>query len=101
MNIVNAIAKARFGSAKPQRVQLHKGRNLVVELLCLEPGQKIRVSAGEWTYYVVAGAAVVTAAGNTLALPSGQLAATDAPDEDHTLANNGEARCLCLAIGNA
>ena len=97
MEIVNAISKVRFTSAKPQRAQLHKQRGLQVELLCMEPGQKVQAKCGQWTYYVITGKATVTAGKDKSAVPTGQLAA-GAPDETHTIANTGEQRLVCLAI---
>jgi len=98
MNIVNAISKVRFASAKAQQVQLHAGEGLCAELLCVEPGQQLRVSVGEWTYYVVTGTARLTAGDVEAELPTGQLAATT-PGQAHTIANPGEHRLVCLAIG--
>jgi len=96
MDLVNAIAKARFGSARPQRVQLVKGEAMLLELLCLEPGQQLEVSSGQWAYYVVAGAATVTAGGKAQPLPTGHLAAFGL-GEPHVLANQADQRLLCLA----
>lgn len=96
MNIVNAISKARFGSARTQRIQLHKAQNLAAELLCLEPGQKV-ASSGQRAYYVVTGKAGMSAAGQSAELPTGQLAITE-PGERHTIANEGEGRLVVLAI---
>jgi len=98
MNFVNAIAKVRFASAKAQRVQLHKSETLLAEMLCMEPGQDVKVESGQWAYYIVTGTAGLTAGGTTNKLPTGQLAVT-APDEPHTIANSGESRLLCLAVG--
>jgi quercetin dioxygenase-like cupin family protein len=98
MNIVNAIAKARFGSARPQRVQLHKGDGLRAELLCMEPGQELKVGSGQWVYYVVTGTATLTAATGDRELPTGQFAASD-PKEKHTVANASERRLICLSVG--
>jgi quercetin dioxygenase-like cupin family protein len=98
MEIVNAIAKVRFASARPQRVRLARNDACVVELLCLEPGQEARVSAGMWTYYVVTGTATVTAGEQAGELTPGQMAVTQA-GEAHTIANAGEARLVCLAAG--
>ena len=97
METVNAISKVRFTSAKPQRAQLHKQRGLLVELLCMEPGQKLQTNRGQWTYYVITGKATVTSGKDKSAVPTGQLAAS-APDEKHTIANTGEQRLVCLAI---
>jgi len=98
MDIVNAISKVRFGTAKPQRIQLHKSDELMVELLCLEAGQKISVTSGQWVYYVVTGTATVTANTHSTQLPTGQLA-TVGPGENHAIANETEARLVVLATG--
>jgi len=100
MNTVNAIAKVRFSTAKPQRVQLHKGKGLAAEMLCMEAGQTSSMPAGEWIYYVVMGTAEITVGGRTTQVPTGQFAAC-APDEAHTIANPGEGRVVCLAIALA
>lgn len=98
MNFVNAIAKARFSTAKPQSVQLHKGDGLVVELLCLESGQGFTVSRGEWSYYVLTGTAQVTAAQKTTEVSTGQIASAER-DETHALGNTSEGRLVVLATG--
>jgi quercetin dioxygenase-like cupin family protein len=100
MNIVNAIAKVRFASAKPQHVPLHKAQHLAADLLCLEPGQALHVDAGQWVYYVVTGTLTVTAGGKDSPLPVGQVAVTE-PDEPHALTNAGEQRVVCLRAGKA
>jgi mannose-6-phosphate isomerase-like protein (cupin superfamily) len=97
MNLVNAIAKVRFGSAKPQRIQLHKSEAMLAEILCMEPGQQLNVTAGEWTYYVVTGGATLTTDGKDSNLSTGQFAAVG-PKEPHTLANAAEQRLVCLAV---
>jgi uncharacterized cupin superfamily protein len=99
MDFVNAIAKARFASAKPQRVQLHRGSSILVEMLCLEGGQKVSQTEGDWAYYVVAGKAAVVCGGKTTELPAGQFAA--ALDESHSLQAMGEQRLICLAVSSA
>jgi len=98
MNSVNAIAKVRFATVRPQRLQLHKGGGLVVDLLCMEAGQEISVDAGQWTYYVLTGAASVTCGGQSFQLSVGGLACSE-PAETHTLANTGEERLVILATG--
>jgi len=98
MDVVNAIAKVRFGSAKPQRVQLRKDARCPIELLCLEPGQKLKVADGRWAYYVVTGAARVESGGAAEDVPAGHLAAASR-GESHTLSSAGEQRLICLAIG--
>jgi len=97
MDAVNAIAKVRFASAKPQTVHLHKGRRIAVDLLCMEPGQKLTVPAAERLYYVVTGAANISGPGKETAVPAGQLAAT-VVDEAHGIANAGAQRLVCLVI---
>ena len=99
METVNAIAKVRFGSARPQRIQLHKGAELVMELLCLEAGQKIAVNSGCWAYYVVTGKASVSDGRQSGELATGQLVAMD-PPQRHTIANAGEGRLVVLAAGH-
>jgi hypothetical protein len=99
IDIVNAIGKARFSAAKPQRVQLHRGGNHQMDLLCFEAGQKLPVAAGTWTYYVITGAAAISGPGQEVQqVPQGQLAAADQP---HTVTNAGERRLVCLACGPA
>lgn len=98
MDFVNAIAKVRFGTAKPQHVQLHKSDSMLVELLCMESNQDTTIRSGEWVYYVIAGQATLTADGKSTELPTGQLAAIGA-DEVHTLANTAESRLVVLATG--
>ena len=97
MDIVNAIAKVRFSPARPQRIHLHKGETLVLELLCMEAGQKLAIHSGERAYYVVTGQAELTSGGQTTELPTGQLAGAG-PEEAHTIANAGEGRLVVLAV---
>ena len=99
MNIINAIAKVRFASAKPQRIQLQKSTGLIVDLLCMEAGQNISISSGQWAYYVVTGTAALTGGGQTTELSAGQLGLAEA-DEKHTIANAGEGRLVVLATGH-
>ena len=98
MNFANAIAKVRFASAKPQRVILAKNGHLTAELLCLEPGQRMKVSSGQWNYYVVTATGTFSADGQAEDLPTGQFAASE-PDEAHVLENNTEQRLIVLAVG--
>lgn len=100
MDLVNAIAKVRFSSAKPQRVHLHKSQTLLAELLCMEPGQRRKVDRGQWAYYVITGAAAITIRDKTDSLSAGQFAAVG-PGEPHTVANAAEHRLVCLAITNS
>jgi len=99
MEVINAIAKVRFSSARPQRVQLRKADGLTVELVCMEPGQKLQVKEGQWSYYVVTGTAVVTCRGNQTEVPTGQVAVGEA-GEAHSLDAAGERRLVCLAVGS-
>lgn len=99
MDFVNAISKVRFGSAKPQRIQLGKAEGFQAEMLCMEPGQHLRVSSGQWVYYVVTGSASLTVADRTTELPTGQFAAS-APDEVHTISTSGDRRLVCLVFGH-
>ena len=98
MELVNAIAKARFSSAKAQRVGLCKGPRLRGSMLCLEPGQEAAGEKGQWAYYVVTGAARMVAGGKSMDISTGQLAVSDV-DEPHVLSNTGENRLICLAFG--
>ena len=96
MKVVNAISKARFGTAKPQRIQLHKGNELAAELLCLESGQKFS-SSGECAYYVVTGSASLTGKDASAEVPTGQMV-TFEDGESHRISNSGEGRLVLLAI---
>jgi mannose-6-phosphate isomerase-like protein (cupin superfamily) len=98
MDVVNAVSKVRFATARPQRVHLAKGDSQLVELICLEAGQEVRVATGPWVYYVVAGTARLVCPDAEGTLGPGQLACLGAT-EPHTLANGGEARLICLALG--
>jgi len=98
MDTINAVAKARFSSARVQQVRLHAGGREIVELLCFEPGQKLSVAAGRRMYYVIAGAGEIVAGSSRQSLAAGHLAVT-APDERHTVGNSGEQRLVCLVVG--
>ncbi len=98
MNFTNAIAKVRFASAKPQKVTLNKSDQLTGELLCLEPGQNIKVTSGQWNYYVITGTATIVAGGESTDLPTGHFAGSQT-DEMHTISNDGEQRLIMLAVG--
>lgn len=97
MDTVNAIAKARFASARPQRVQLFRDETLCVELLCLEPGQGVSVREGQWVYYIIAGKATVSVGSDSHELSTG-FSAFAAADEQHKLSNAAETRLICLAV---
>lgn len=101
MDSVNAIGKVRFGSAKPQVVRLHKGKELTLELLCMEPGQEFNCPPHERAYYVITGTGRISSdrtAGQDL--PPGLLAVT-AEGESHLLSNSAEQRLVCLVIRGA
>lgn len=98
MELLNAMAKVRFASVKPQRIRLHKAGAAKVELLCLEPGQKLNVASGQWVYYVAKGQAVIAAGETSGELTAGDMAATD-DGEQHSISNAGEQRLICIAVG--
>ena len=95
MDVSNAISKVRFASARPQRVLLTK--SIVVELICMEPGQKLKSVKGPCIYYVVTGTATLTAGGKERGVPTGQMGIAEA-DESHAVSNRQELRLVCLAI---
>lgn len=97
MNVVNAIAKVRFATAKPQRISLDKTAELSTELVCMEPGQRLKVSSGGYVYYVVTGSGELTSGDKTEELSPG-CAASAGPGESHTLVASGEARLICIAV---
>jgi mannose-6-phosphate isomerase-like protein (cupin superfamily) len=101
MELTNAIAKARFATAKAQRVRLHRGRSLKTELLCLESGQELSGTSGEWVYYVISGKAKIAGAGDDGCELTTGHAANIGPDTPHSIVNVGEQRLLCLAVGRA
>ena len=98
MDVLNAIAKVRFASARPQRVQLARAGRTVIDLLCMEPGQTLKVPAGRRAYYVVTGGARVESKGAANDLAAGQLAVMG-EGEAHTVSAVGEQRLVCLVIG--
>ena len=100
MNVVHAISKVRFASARPQRVHLSSNDAWTVEMLCMEAGQKTEVASGSRTYYVVMGTAKLTAGEESADLSAGQVACLQA-DERHTMINVGEGRLVCLAVAPA
>jgi len=97
MDFMNAIAKVRFGSAKPQRIQLTKTDSCQVEMLCMESGQQLSVRSGRWLYYVIAGHAAITAKDVEQKISAGHLATT-AAGEKHQITACGEQRLICLAV---
>ncbi len=100
MECVNAISKVRFGSSKPQRVQLAGSNALQSELICMEPGQQVKVSSTECTYYIIKGTASLTTAEKTAELAAGQFVSVG-PDEKHTLAAHGDDRLICISVSLA
>ena len=98
MDVINAIAKVRFSSARPQRVQLHRCQEYTCDLVCLEPGQELNAT-GQCAYYVIAGSGELKAGANTKALKMGNLATCE-QRESHTLVNSSEQRLICLGISN-
>ncbi|MGB2821908.1 MAG: cupin domain-containing protein [Phycisphaerae bacterium] len=100
MDIVHAISKVRFATARPQCVHLTRNDSYLVDMLCMEAGQEAKTTSGAWAYYVVMGTARLTCAGGSAELSAGQMA-TAGPDETHTIANAGEGRLVCLAVGSS
>ena len=98
MEVINAIAKARFASSQAQRVRLHKGPLLQSELVCMEPGQELDVASGKWVYYVVKGRARARTAEGEADLAAGSVADFP-PGQKHTITNTGEQRLICFAVG--
>ncbi len=96
MDVINAIAKIRFSSAKAQRVQLHRCVGFASDLLCLEPGQDFS-SAGRCSYYIIAGSGVLQAGKNKKDVNPGNFATCE-EDESHTLVNSSEQRLICLVV---
>ena len=77
METVNAIARVRFSSARPQVVQLHKPGVAHVELLCMEAGQKLTVDKTPVVYYVITGSASIASAGKTVVAAAGHTVSLD------------------------
>ena len=98
MELVNAIAKARFASARGQRVVLHKDDSVQIDLLCLELEQELSAARGQWTYYVVKGTAGIGADQTEGSLTAGQIAISGL-NEKHTVRNVGQQRLVCIAMG--
>lgn len=99
MNVLNAISKVRFSSARPQRVQLAKCPVFVCDLLCLEPQQEIS-GAGRCTYYVIAGTGEVRSGRECSALTLGNFVCLG-DEETHLLRNCSDQRLIALAIAKA
>ena len=96
MDMVNAIAKARFSSARAQRVPLHKTPALHADLLCMEAGQSLDVpDEGAWTYYVISGT-VAIGQQQSASLPQGHSLCVEGP---HHIRNVDQRRLILLAVG--
>ncbi len=96
MDILNAITKVRFNSARPQRVQLLKCDEYVCELLCLEPGQELTAS-GRSAYYLIAGHGEIRSGKDVQATELGHFINCE-EGESHTIVNSSEQRLICLAV---
>jgi len=96
MDIINAIAKVRFNSARPQRVQLSKCSGYTCDLLCLEPAQELP-AASRCVYYVIAGNGEIRAGETHKPLAMGCFVTCDEA-ESHTIANSSEQRLICLCV---
>ena len=96
MDVLNAIAKVRFNSARPQRVQLLKCEEFVCELLCLEPGQELPAT-GRCAYYLIAGNGQVKAGKDAEAANLGHFVSCG-EGETHTIVNSSEQRLICLVL---
>jgi hypothetical protein len=94
MDIVNAIGKVRFNSARPQRVQLSKSGPLVSDVLCLEPGQRLS-AGGHCVYYIISGSGSIVSGPEKQALAMGGFACMDG---SHAIVNDSEQRLICLAV---
>lgn len=95
MKPINAIAKVRFSSARPQRVHLADEGPVGADLLCLEPQQELELAAGAGVVYVVSGSATLICEGGRETLGATQLTSIDS---DCTLTNISEQRLVCLAF---
>jgi uncharacterized cupin superfamily protein len=96
MNVLNAIAKVRFNSARPQRVQLCRTAGCACDLLCMEPGQEA-AATGPAGYYVVAGSGHVKAGRENRPMNLGCFADCQ-EGESHLLVNSSEQRLICLVV---
>ncbi|HET6429553.1 MAG TPA: hypothetical protein VFJ30_14145 [Phycisphaerae bacterium] len=96
MDIINAIAKVRFNSARPQRVQLARCDEYVCDLLCLEPGQELSAT-GECAYYVVTGSGKARVKGESQDIALGHFVQCG-EGESHTILNSSEQRLICLSV---
>ena len=97
MTAINAIAKVRFSSGRPQRVHLVDGQRVAAELLCLERGQEMPIVGPDAMLYVIGGDATLTQDDQTDNLSPGYLLALE---NGYTLANRDEQRLICLLFKN-
>lgn len=97
LETVNAIARVRFSSARPQVVQLHKPGVAHVELLCMEAGQKLTVDKTPVAYYVITGSASIASAGKAVVAAAGHTVSLDI-NETHVVVSPPEGRLVCLMI---
>lgn len=98
MNVTNAIAKVRFSSARPQRVQVARFAQYACDLLCLEPKQEL-TGTGPCGYYVVAGSGQIRSGKDSKPLSMG-IVVDFMQGETYLLVNTSEQRLICLVIGN-
>ncbi|MCD6378748.1 MAG: hypothetical protein J7L99_07865 [Planctomycetes bacterium] len=96
MEHINAIAKVRFNSARPQRVHLGKSDDFTCDLLCFEPGQEYSATE-RCAYYFIAANGVLKAGKEKKNVAMGHLVIFE-KDQPHTIINTSEQRLICLAI---
>ncbi len=96
MEVINAIAKIRFNSAKAQRVQLNRFEGFACDMLCLEPGQEFSAT-GRCAYYFIAGTGVIKAGKTKKEVNMGNFVACQ-NDEAHTIVNSSEQRLICMVV---
>ncbi len=102
MDTINVVSKAKFASARAQRIMLQESDELTAELMCLESGQSLRLHGGRWVYYVIAGEATLRPRNDedqSPTAPAGRLVAPQ-PGELHSVVNQAPQRLLCLAVGH-
>jgi len=96
MDHVNAIAKVRFNSARPQRVHLGKSDDFTCDLLCLEPGQE-HSATGRCAYYFIAANGVLKTGKEKKNVSMGHFVIFE-KDEHHTIINTSEQRLIILVV---
>ncbi|MFP4106619.1 MAG: cupin domain-containing protein [Phycisphaerae bacterium] len=97
MELINAVAKARFNATKPQRIHLHRSPKTRICMLCFEPGQKLQAKPGDIAYYVISGKLTISADGSDRSVPAGQLVSF-MQETTHQLLNDPDRRAICLEI---